>query len=89
LFQNNWDKKVHMLENIDVFWKTMGFLGKQCCFFLKAMFFYTTSHMIYFDYKAYAFYQNTVKLHVLHKLSFHNTILHRSHSLIGHVIQEL
>ena len=27
--------------------------------------------------------------HVLHKISFHNTILHRSQSLIGHVIQEL
>jgi len=45
-----------MLENNGVFfgkqwgfWKTM---------FLKAMFFDTTSHMIYFDYKAYAFYQN-------------------------------
>ena len=34
-----------MLENNVFFvWKTMGF--------------YTTSHMIYFDYKAYAFYQN-------------------------------
>jgi len=40
--------------------------------------------MIYFDYKAYAFYQN-----VLNKNSFHNTFPHRSHSLIGHVIQEL
>ena len=36
--------------------KTMGFLGKQWVF--KAMFFDMTSHMIYFDYKAYAFYQN-------------------------------
>ena len=27
-------------------------------FLKKAMFFDTTSHMIYFDYKAYAFYQN-------------------------------
>ena len=34
----------------------MRFLGKQWVF--KAMFFDTTSHMIYFDYKAYAFYQN-------------------------------
>ena len=40
-----------MLENNGLFWKTMGFLK-------KAMFFYTTSHMIYFDYKAYACYQN-------------------------------
>jgi len=35
----------------------MGFFGKQWVFF-KAMYFDTTSHMIYFDYKAYAFYQN-------------------------------
>ena len=44
--------------------------------------------MIYFDYKAYAF-DKKKPIHVLHKLSFHNTIPHRSHSLIGHVIQEL
>jgi len=37
----------------------MGFSGKQwgfwenSVFFKKAMFFDTTSHMIYFDYKAY------------------------------------
>ena len=67
----------------------MGFLGKQWVFF-KSNVFDTTSHIIYFDYKAYAFYQNKNKtIHVLHKLSFHNTIPHRSHSLIGHVIQEL
>ena len=36
----------------------MGYFGKQWVFLKKAMFFYTTSHMIYFDYKAYAFYQN-------------------------------
>jgi len=57
-----WDKKVHMLENNEFFGKTMGFWGKQCCCFLKAMFFDTTSHMIYFDYKAYAFYQNKTYL---------------------------
>ena len=39
-----------MLENNGFFGKTM--------FFLKAMFFDTTSHVIYFNYKAYAFYQN-------------------------------
>jgi len=70
----------------------MGFLVKQCFFwennvFLKAMFFYTTSHMIYFDYKGYAFYQN--KNYSCFTQTFHNTIPHRSHSLIGHVIQEL
>ena len=48
-FQNNGIKKCTC-------WKTMLF-GKQC-FFKKAMFFDTTSHIIYFDYKAYAFYQN-------------------------------
>jgi len=53
-----------MLENNGFFGKTMGFLGKQC-FFGKTMgfkktnnVFDTTSHIIYFDYKAYAFYQN-------------------------------
>ena len=34
-----------------VFWKTMGFLKKSNVFD-------TTSHMIYFEYKACAFYQN-------------------------------
>ena len=62
-FQNNGIKKVHMLENNGFFGKTMGFgenngfWGKQC-FFKKQCFLDTTSHMIYFDYKAYAFYQN-------------------------------
>ena len=64
----------------------MGFFGKQCVF---VGFFDTTSHMIYFDYKAYAFYPHKKTINVLHKLSFHNTIPHRGHSLIGHVIQEL
>ena len=55
-FQNNGIKKCTC-------WKTMGFLRKQWVFwenngYFKAMFFNTTSHMIYFDYKAYAFYQN-------------------------------
>jgi len=45
-----------MLENNGIWGKTMGFMGKQC-FFEKHCFF-TTSHMIGFDYKAYAFYQN-------------------------------
>jgi len=67
--------------------KQWGFFGKQCCCFLKNNVFDTTSHMIYFDYKAYAFYQKKT-FHVLHKHSFHNTIPHRSHSLV-YVIQEL
>ena len=46
-----------MLENNEFYGKTVGFWGKQCCLF-KTVFFDTTSHMIYFDYKAYAFYQN-------------------------------
>ena len=55
-FQNNGIKKctcwktMGFWENNGVFWKTMNFF--------KAMFFDTTSHMIHFDYKAYAFYQN-------------------------------
>jgi len=64
----------------------MGFFLKQC-FFFKSNVFDTTSHIIYFYYKANAFDKKPI--HVLHKLSFHNTIPHRSHSLIGHVIQEL
>ena len=77
-----------MLENNGCFWKTMFFFGKQC-FFLKSNVFDTTSHMIYFEYKVYyALYQNKT-IHVIHKLSFHNTIPQRSHSLIGHVIKEL
>jgi len=42
----------------------MGFWGKQWgfgennVFFVKSNVFDMTSHMIYFDYKAYAFYQN-------------------------------
>jgi len=49
-----------------VFWKTM--------FFFKSNVFDTTSHVIYFDYKAYAFYQNK------HYSCFHNTIPRRSQS---------
>jgi len=42
------------------------FVEKQCFFcgktmFFKAMLFDMTSHMIYFNYKAYAFYQNNKK----------------------------
>jgi len=44
-----------MLENNGFFGKTMGF-GENNVVFFKAMFFDTTSHMIYFDYKAYAFH---------------------------------
>jgi len=64
-----------MWENHGFFWKTMGF-------FFKAMFFYTTSHMIYFDYKGYVFFIKIKTIHVLHKISFQNTIPYRSHSLI-------
>ena len=49
-FQNNGIKKCSC-------WKTMFFLEINGVF-LKAMFFDTTSHIIYFDYKTYAFYQN-------------------------------
>jgi len=49
-----------MLENNGFYGKTVGFGGKQCflVIFFKNNVFDTTSHMIYFDYKAYAFYQN-------------------------------
>jgi len=36
----------------------MVFLENNGFFFLKSDVFDTTSHMIYFDYKAYAYYQN-------------------------------
>ena len=45
--------------------------------------------MIHFDYKAYMHFIKIKTIHVLHKLSFHYTIPHKSHRLIGHVIQEL
>ena len=48
-----------MLENNEFFWKTM-------LFYLKSNVFDTTSHMIYFDYKAYALYKNNNIIHVLH-----------------------
>jgi len=61
-----------------VFWKTMGFLKKSNVFD-------TTSHMIYLIIKHMHFIKIKT-IHVLHKISFHNTTPHRSHSLIGHVI---
>ena len=54
-----------------------GFWGKTK-FFLKSNVFDTTSHMIYFDYK----HIKKKTIYVLHKLSFHNTVPHRRHSLI-------
>ena len=59
-FQNNGVKKCTC-------WKTMGYFGKQWFFsennvvVFKSNVFDTTSQMIYFDYKAYAFYQNKKK----------------------------
>jgi len=76
-----------MLENNGLFGKTMFFRGENNVF-VKAMFFDTTSHMIYFDYKAYMHFIK-IKLFMFYMNFFHNTIPHRSHSLIGHVIQEL
>jgi len=57
-FQNNGIKKCTCWKTMGFWGKQWVFLGKQCCCFLKAMFFDTTSHTIHFDYKAYAFYQN-------------------------------
>jgi len=47
-----------MMENNGFFFGKQWFFGENNVFFKKALFFDTTSHMIYFDYKAYAFYQN-------------------------------
>jgi len=74
-FQNNGIKKCTC-------WKTMGFF-KQCFWhdFTHDLFWlHCIKHMHFIKIKT---------IHVLHKISFHNTIPHRSHSLIGHVIQEL
>ena len=74
-----------VLENNGCFGKTMGFKGKQN--FFKAMFL-TRLHTFILSIK----HMHSIKIksiHILNKLSFHNTIPHRSHSLIGHVIQEL
>ena len=56
-FQNNWIKKCTCWKT-KVFWENNGFFWGKQCFFFKSNIFDTTSHMIYFDYKAYAFYQN-------------------------------
>ena len=47
-----------------------------------------TPHMIYLI-KKHMHFIKIKTIHVLHTISFHNTIPHRSHSLIGHVIQVL
>ena len=75
-------------------WKTMVFLGKQwvfwktMVFFLKAMFL-TRPHAWFVLIIKHIHFIKIKTIHVLHKLSFYNTIPHISHSLIGHVIQEL
>jgi len=59
-----------------VFWENyVGFLPKKQCFLaLGPTMIYLIMHMHFIIIKT---------IHVLHKLSFHNTIPHRSHSLIG------
>jgi len=64
----------------------MCFFENNVVVFLKAMFFDTTLHILIIKHMHFV---KTKTIHVLHKLSFHNTIPYRSHSLIGHVIQEL
>ena len=66
----------------------MVFLENNGFIFKKAMFFrHGTTHDFFFIIKHMHFIKKAI--HVLHKISFHSTIPHRSHSLIGHVIQEL
>ena len=64
----------------------MRFLGKQ--WVLKAMFL-TLLHMWFIFIINHMHFIKIKTIHVLHKISFYNAIPHRSHSLIGHVIQEL
>jgi len=71
-----------MLENNGVFLENNGVFF---LFFFKNNVFDTTSHMIFFIIKHMHFIK-VKTIHVLHKISFHNTIPHRSQSLIGHVI---
>ena len=72
----------------------MVFLGKQWVFgenhvvFLKAMFL-TRLHTSFVLIIKHMHFIKIKTIHVLRKLSFHNIIPHRSHSPIGHVIQEL
>jgi len=86
LFQNNGIKKCTS-------WKTMGFMGKQCFFlenngfFLKKQCFLTRLHTWFIFIIKHMHFIKIKTIHVLHKLSFHKTILHRSHSLIGNVIE--
>jgi len=77
-FQNNGIKKC-------TYWKTMRFFGKQWVF--KAMFLTRLHTWFILIIKHMHFIKKTI--HVLHKISFYNTMPHRSHSLIGHLIQEL
>jgi len=85
-FQNiELDKKVHMLENNGFYGKTVGFWGKQWVF--KAMFL-TRLHTCFILIIKHTHFIKIQTIHVLHKLSFHNTFPHRNHSLIGHVFQE-
>jgi len=70
-----------MLENNVFFWKTMFCFLKQCFLTqLHTWFILILKHMHFIKIKT---------IHVLHKILFHNTSPHRSHSFIGHVIQEL
>jgi len=70
-----------------VFWENNGFFWKQICFY-KAMFL-TQLYTWFILIVKHMFFIKIKTIHVLHKLFFQNTIPHRSHSLIGHVIQEL
>ena len=47
-----------MLENNGFFGKTMGFFWENNVFLKSNVFDTSTSHMIWFNYKAYTFYQN-------------------------------
>ena len=82
-FQNNGIKKCTC-------WKTMGFLWKTMVFFFKKAMVLTRLYTWFISIimHNYAFYPNK-NYSCLNKISFHNTIPHRSHSLIGYVIQEL
>jgi len=68
-------------------WKTMGFWGKQWVFMGRNVF--TGLHTLFILIIKHVHFIKIKTIHVLHNISLHNTIPHRSHSLLGHVFQEL
>ena len=76
-----------MLENNGFYGKTVVFLETNVLFLKQC--FLTRLHTRFILIIKHMHFIKIKTIHVLHKFSFHNTIPHRSQSLIGHVVQEL